>query len=148
MVSGLCDLTSSLPTPPLSENSEKPGHPTLNDMPQKAWEQAVQKMDWGGDSFPTSADSTWSSARGEYRSCLIHHHLARHCLCVLQPSSSPFFRSVSSPILSLAQSWCNVSIMSPCLRTVWLLKPSQMLWIMFLFRGTGLGQLLQPSRRR
>ena len=65
MVSGLCDLTSSLPTPPLSENSEKPGHPTLNDMPQKAWEQAVQKMDWGGDSFPTSADSTWSSVQGE-----------------------------------------------------------------------------------
>lgn len=148
MTSGLCDLQVPFPVPPLSENAGKPGHPTLNDVPQKAWEQAAWKMDWGGDSFLASTDSTWSGARTGYRSCLIHRHLAHHHLCVLQPSSSPFFMSVSSPILSLAQSWCNAGIMNPCLRTVWLLRPSQMLWIMFSFRGTGLGQLLQPSRHR
>ena len=132
---------------PVSENAGKPGHPTLNDVPQKAWKQAAQKMDWGGDSFPASADSPWAGARTGRRSRLIHRHLAHHRLCVLQPSS-PLFMSVSSPMLSLAQSWCNATIMSPCLPTVWLLKPSQMLWIMFPFRGTGLGQLLQPSRHR
>lgn len=147
MTSGLCGLTSSLPTPPLSENSGKSGHPTLNDMPQKAWEQAVQKMDCGGDSFPASADPL-GPVQGQSTDPASSTIISPVVALVLQPSSSPFFRSVSSPILPLAQSWCNASIMSPCLLTVWLLKPSQMLWIMFSFRGTGLGQLLQPSRRR
>lgn len=82
------------------------------------------------NSLPVSAPQCWWGGVGRADSCLINHPLINHGLCALKPSFSQF--CVYSFLQSLTgQSWCNVSIMSLCLQRAWLIKASQMLWVMF-----------------